>query len=152
MIFFSLPALWLFHFLPMSGKTEITLLKSTALWGQTLLCSNKWKTRATLAEWDTARSRVSQSRRRGPSLERQTRLVTTGGCVKTGWTCVRHSACLIYWEDCRPESCRKPADGSASSDEILCKHLQLVWMVNWGGRSWFLPKVMQNPTNHFFCL
>lgn len=121
----------------MSGKTEITLLKSTALWGQTLLCPNKWKTRATLAEWDTARSRVSRSRRRRPSLERQTRLITTGGCVKTGWTCVRHSACLIHWEDCRPESCRKLADGSANSDEILCKHL---WAVNWGGGVMVLAK------------
>lgn len=49
----------------MNGKTEITLLKSTALWGQTLLCPNKWKTSATVAEWDTTRSRVSQSRGRG---------------------------------------------------------------------------------------
>lgn len=43
----------------MNGRTEITLLKSTALRGQTLLCPNKWKTRAALAEWEAARSRVS---------------------------------------------------------------------------------------------
>lgn len=74
----------------MNGKTEITLLKSTALRGKTLLCPNKWKTRAALAECDAARSRVSRCRGE-LSLERQTRLITPAGCVEK--VCETHSMC-----------------------------------------------------------
>lgn len=40
---FSLPPLLLFHFLPVNGKTEITLLKSMALRGQSFCVETSGK-------------------------------------------------------------------------------------------------------------
>lgn len=94
--FLSLSPLLLFHFLPANGKTGITPLKSMALQGPKLLCWNKWKTRAAVAEWDTARSRVSPASwgsalgRRHGSLHEQTARRPAEKCR------VRHSARMIH--------------------------------------------------------
>lgn len=126
-VFSSLPALLLFHFLSMNGKTKITLLKSTALWGQTPLCPNKWKTGAALAECDAARSRVA-------------------GC-QPGETDAAHRASRreSVWDAQRVRFAGlNPVRSRLTAHWRVMKYCVSTWF-RWGTREGSLPKETLNP-------
>lgn len=79
---FSVPPLLLFHFLPMNGRTEITLVKSMALQGENPLCQNKWKTRSPQLK-GTLRD-LQLRCFTGLSPQSQTRLITPADCMESG--------------------------------------------------------------------